>query len=1360
MSIFIPRSIVACSMIAGLAALPACSEKKGANVSFQDIDRSDIPANIIENSDLSESRTEWTGWHTGLVDENGSHAVFNLEPSATDDTDSLKVSVINVEADSAAEEIHAGPSAVPVTPGQAYGVGAFIKGPTCGIAKFVVHEGGEPDHILAEQEVFLSGEWQSVDYYFEVPDGVESVDLPAQLALSDNIGGDIFLNRFIAIPTVMPPPQEEGNVVHNSSFELSDTDINVRVNNQDTWSQSGEAATFTLDTTVAQDGNNSVRIDFGNIDSGNPWDTEAGPANIAVTDGWTYTFSAWVKGEEGGRVNFLVQQPDNYTIYNEQAVEVTPEWQEVRFEARITDTNVVRLYAQYHWPQNANKTIYIDNFKLIPPDVCPYLPIESNLVSDNEGLFEYNHVINGGLEEDGTAHPGWTAQVDGAAQAEFDIQTVEEDANRSLVNSGNRSLKTTITAASDDAWDIQAGPSDLIVVPGQTYIYSAFARGAANTQASFTAALEDSPYEFFEEQVVTLNNLWQQITFDFTVPADAPLLTEDELADAELPSDAVVTRIRMAANLSFPENVGKRIFLDDFTLLPTAIANGSLENSTTEATGWTWQAANELANVELDSTEAHTGNNSLRVDIAEIAEDAVIDLWDIQAGIADIPVVGGRKYYVSTRIKGSAAARVKILLDSAESPFDEYGSVGGEDADEDSMPDGFAVTENWQEITFEAHIPEGVEAVRLLAQLGFTENSNQTVYLDSFRVVSQVPQPTAETANRVSNGGLENGESDGWNASGPDVSIAVTTSAEGVYSGNFGLHVTDRTDNWHSAQYSLLNAGLEESDRYQASAWVKVDGDTEDNLKLTLYVMYEDGTEGYISISETGSADTLGWTQLHGFFDVPEGDIADIRIYIEAVGEETSYYIDDLFITKVFTPNGDLELGDTTGWDSTGPAQATVSMDEMHTGSYSLHVTGRQEDWNAARFDLLNAGMQPGRSYEISAWVKIDGETADTLKMTIEKADEGDDTFQYLTIAESSDTLDWVKLSNTYTYAPDGEATAFNVYFQAEGHTSAYYIDDLVITEVIPPVNLITNGDLEYGRTDGWVNGGDAKLDLTTSADEIHSGNFALHVTERTARWNSAQFGLLEAGLVEGASYLASAWVKVDDTAGTEDTLALTLEVAYEESDLEIDYIHITGATVDTDWTKLSGMVSYEPQGTVTDVKIYIEAEGDTTDYFIDDLIIQRMYAPNGDLEADDDNPTGWNANGGVISVVMDEQYSGTNSLYITDRTVDWNSAQYDLLNSGMEAGKTYDLSAWVKIEGSTADRIGMTIELSDDRTDTLYLPLAASEDTVDWVELRSRYTYAPDGTATAFKVYFEAADVDSSYYIDDLVITEVNESD
>lgn len=1711
MSTSTSRSALLCSLFACLTGLSACSDKSPANVSFQERDTSGVPTNIVPNGDLSQSDNEWTGWSADVNDSDGVQAEFALAPTLGAGGKSLKTSVINVEADTLPEDVYAGPAAVPVKPGQAYGVAAHVQGPTCGLTRFVVNPVGntDPEKILASRNIFLTGEPQIVEFYFQAPAGVSSVDMPVQMGFADNIGGELLLDRIVAMPIPKMPPVQENNVAKNSDFELSDTDISF----EDSWGQSGSGVTFSLDTSVAQNGNNSVRIEFSEtVGSGDPWAIEAGPTGVPVTSGFTYTFSAWVKGDPGAKVNFLVQKPAaNWGTYGQQEKIVTADWEEVRFEATVTGTDEVRLYAQYNFTENKGKTIYIDNIKLIPPATCPYAIGPSDLVSSDETLFD--HVVNSSLEEDRTNAVEWTT-VAGSGAAQFDMQVVPGEANRTLVNKGNQALKVLITTNASDPSDVQAGPANVYVTPGQTYIYSGFARGPVRTKAQFTSFLPDAPDVSMESALVTFNNVWQQVsfdfsvpddapvltaeeleeagfpadalvtrlnmivnmgypenedkpiflddfvllpnairngdledststaegwtietdseyatiqldsdvahtgvnslradfslsaadavdpaeetdrpiylispedvwvgvedipviegrryffsarvngeagsrlhlsatsvdglqelaaagnedenedgipdgieldggwqeitftidvpadvdavniiaqmgypnnalrtiyvdsfrmisemptvsnlvsdnrnlfkfnqvanggleaettqptgwltqvagageadfaisnvivnsgrnalrttianvganpsdievgssdlyltpghtyiysvfakgdgsvragfaamlagtaieqqvvrfsnrwrqfTFDFTVPADAPVLTAEELAEAELPEDAVVTRVKMVVNMSYAENVGKRVYLDDFLLLPNAAKNGDLEDSTVSAIGWYTEAAGSAATFQLDSTESHTGNNSLRIAIGAVPPTS--NLWDVQAGISDIPVAGGHTYYISARIKGRAGARAKVLVDSA-TDYRELASVGG--------ADGIAITENWQEVTFEVEIPaDGVEAVRLLTHLGFAENSNSVIYLDSFRVVSDIPPPPkAHNANLVTNSGLESGDSTGWNGNGATITVVNTAGA--VYSGNYALHITDRTAEWASAQYDLTDVGLEPGSNYFASAWVKVDGDVGDVLGMTLQINYEgDGSDtDYIGITNSDDADTLDWTRLSSVFTFAPDEgktVTGVKIYIEASQAATNYYIDDLFVTKVFNTNGGFESGDIAGWNAAGATVAAATTD-VHSGSYAAHVTGRTASWNSAQYDMSNIGLVAGRTYLISAWVKTDGATAETIKMTMEYVDDGESP-QYRTLSQSSETLEWVQLSNTYTHLPEGDVSTLKVYFEAGSDTGSYYVDDLIITEYVPPISVITNGDLEFGNLEGWVPAGATLAMAQWTEGGAQSGFFGLRVSGRTESWHSAQYPLLDLGLKAGTSYQASVWVKIASDAAASDTVNLTLLMNDGRAN---PYINLASATVTADgWTQLVGTFDYVPTGDVSDVRLYIEAAEATTSYFVDGLVVAPNFAVNGGLEASADSAIGWNAAGATISLDTANVRFGERSLFVTDRTENWNSAQFNLTTSGMVPGKTYEISAWVKIDGDTADVIKMTLESQLTGASSTYTMLDSASDTVSWVKLSTRYFFGYEAMPDVFKVYFEADQPTSSYYVDALVITEVNE--
>mgnify|MGYP001467980395 CR=1 FL=1 len=1347
MSTSISRSALLCSLFACLTGLSGCSDNDPADVSFQERDTTEVATNIIPNPVLEDGDA---GWDTDVDATNGAYAEFDLAPTLGQGGQSLKTTVEIVEVDSNPGDIYAGPAAVQVQPGQAYGVAAYVDGPFCGLTRFVVKPVGsdDPEEYLASQNIFLTGQPQMVELYFQVPAGVTSVDMPVQMGFAENIGGEFFIDRIVAMPLPSMPPVQEGNVARNSDFEESDTAINVG----GSWGQSGSGATFILDTTpgVAQNGNNAVRIEFAEtVGTGNPWDIEAGPVGVPVVSGWTYVFSAWVKGD-GGKINFLVQNPTQYNVFAEQATEViTSEWQEVRFEAKIEGTGTVRLYAQYNFPENSGKTIYVDNIRLIPPDTCPYVPMAPDMVSGNASLFEYDHVTNGGLEEDAIDFLGWATKATNSAVATFDMQIVPDKFNRILVNKGNQSLRASITTATANPADIQAGPADIYVVPGQTYTYSGFARGPVGAKAQFVPVLQDAPATALEGYLVTFANIWQQVTFDFAVPASAPVLTEEELEEAGLPADSVVTRLQLAVNMSFPENEGKHIFLDDFSLLPNAIVNGDLEDS---AEGWTIVAPTDIATTALDTANAHSGHNSLRFSFsrnaANLADDSdpesfLLEVDDVQAAINNIPVAGGRKYYVSGRFNGDAGARVTLLLSAAD------GSKVFASANSVELNGG------WQEITFTANVPEGVEEVNLIAQLGHPVNALRTIRLDTFRLVSQIPPPPrAKAANVVSNGDFETGASTGWSGNNATVTLISTSDTpEGVYSGRYALRVSDRQATWASAQFDLGDSALTAGDSYFAAAWVKVDGEVADTLKMTLLVEYQEGSPDYVSITNSGTANTLNWMRLSGIFTFNPGagrTVKSIKPYIEATKAETNYFIDELVITKIYNVNGGFETGDLSEWTPAG-ATVTVVTDEVHSGANAARVTGRSANWHSAQYDMSGIGLVPGRTYLMSAWVKNADAVAEPIKMTVQIDSN------YRTIAQSS-ALEWTQLSNTFTYS--SEASTLKVYFESDGNGnpatySSYYIDDLIITEFVPPTSIITNGDLEAGTADGWnASGGETAISVAQwPQGGAHSGFFGLQVTGRTENWHSAQYSLLSLELEENTSYKASVWVKLAAGGLDSDTVNLTLLL---DDGRAAPWIPVASATVGQDgWTKLEGVFDYTPTGAVTDLRLYVEAAGPNTAYFIDDLVVARNFAFNGRLEASATDAIGWSQAGADLTVTTEDSQSGQ-ALFVSNRSANWASAQYDLRNSGMLPGRTYDISAWVKIAGEEAERISMTLQSGS----STYTRLDSSVNTESWVKLSARYVLAAEEMPEVFKIYFETEEnVTTSYYVDSLVITEVNES-
>ncbi len=1217
------RSLKLCSVIACIVGVSACStQEDAADISVLDTTPTYIP-NIVPNNDLGDSTTEWTGWGTAVDDRNESEASFTLKSFAqSQGGNTLEVSVINVEAapdeeadGEAGRDVSVGPVAVPVTPGQAYGVGAFVLGSRCGVANFVVTAADDPSIVLSEQEVFLTGGLQTVDYFFQVPEteegaeAISAVDLPVQLSFVDNIGGEFYVDKIVAIPTAMPAPVPEGNVAINSNFEVSAVDINTPTGTTNTWESTTTEVAFTLNSEAenVQDGLNSVQVTFAMpLTGADPWTIEGGLVNVAVVDGWEYTFSAWIKGDAGTKANFIVQDPASYDTFGSGGeVTVTGDWQEVRFTAKVTGTSVVRLYAQYNFPENAGKTFYIDNVKLIPPNACPYAPVVANMVSDESNFFEYEHVVNGSLENSDAESTGWFTQAGDAAVAIFDV-------NQALSNTGSNALKATITTVGANSWDIQAGPADLEVTPGQSYIYSAWVRGAVGTKAKFTAAMQADPYTVFEEVEVSFMGLWEQVTFDFTVP-----------------SDMTSTMIRMPVHLSYAENEGERIFLDDFSLLPTNVSNGDLEGSETEALGWSWSS--DVASFALTTTESHTGTRSLMANISDIGED--VNVWDVEVGMTDIAVKGGLKYYFSARVKGDSGAKVKLLAGLAADPYTEFTSVGGTIAEGETSPEGFELDGKWQEIFFEAVVPEGIESIRLMAHLGFVENSNKAVYLDSFRVVSQIPvegnlvslNEGILKANLVSNGGLESdaAAASGWSGYASTGEATFTVDSTEAHSGNnsYKVAVIAEADNTWEIEAGPDNLPVVPGNSYIFSAWLKGSSGSKANLGVSMQAdPWTTFASQVVELDET-------WKQVTFELTIPADlDITHVRSriqlsYAENVGAEI--YIDDVSLIPTSVANGDLELSaeTATGWAQNGGDYATfsVSQNEAHSGANSLAVDfstipdgGELNAWDIEA-GISDIAVASGLTYHFSGRIK--GANGMRVQFLMGMQSSPYDNFSSEIIDVSSG---WQEVSFDVTIPlitvtdPDTDIDSIvnlalaRVSVQmgyAENSDSTLYLDSFKVV----PKAVLSNGDLEQSSTEatGWSPSG---LTASISNTEAQSGLYSLSavvgdVTAEANPWDSSA-GLSGVPVLDGVTYKFTGWVKGE--AGTTANLLLQLPV-----DPWSTFGAVSVEILDTEWQLVEFEAAIVAPDGVANLPVHLGYEQNSNATFYFDNFKLTPIGPN-----------------------------------------------------------------------------------------------------------------------------------------------------
>ncbi len=149
--------------------------------------------------------------------------------------------------------------------------------------------------------------------------------------------------------------------------------------------------------------------------------------------------------------------------------------------------------------------------------------------------------------------------------------------------------------------------------------------------------------------------------------------------------------------------------------------------------------------------------------------------------------------------------------------------------------------------------------------------------------------------------------------------------------------------------------------------------------------------------------------------------------------------------------------------------------------------------------------------------------------------------------------------------------------------------------------NLATNPGFETGTTTGWTTMGSPTISVETN--QVHSGNYAGLVTNRTATWNGIAQSF-EGVLQQNQTYNISAWVRLVN--GTNQTMQLTIQQVDGNG---TGYSSFGSSFVSsTNWTQLAGQFTFNYSGILTSLVLYAEVPSSTNaSYYIDDLVVQPV---------------------------------------------------------------------------------------------------------------------------------------------------------
>ena len=506
--------------------------------------------------------------------------------------------------------------------------------------------------------------------------------------------------------------------------------------------------------------------------------------------------------------------------------------------------------------------------------------------------------------------------------------------------------------------------------------------------------------------------------------------------------------------------------------------------------------------------------------------------------------------------------------------------------------------------------------------------------------------------------------------------------------------------------------------------------------------------------------------------------------------------------TVELVANGSFNDG-TKGWRAF--EGGTISAETDKSGNHYGKITGRTGTGSGLAYDLTGKIVE-GVKYHIKAKIKYDNENG-PAKRNFNITFQNGAAWDYRQVAGGVDVEKgkWTEIECDYVPGKSTQGNPFSsventMFFEtgwvpsatAENDLMDFYVDDVSVTynkSDLPDeeendnlIELITNGDVETGNTDGWRSTPqepDAKDEksavLTAVEGEGASGKYCLSVDGRSTTGMGACQDI--SGKLEfGKTYTISGKLKYKTGPATKKfyvTIQNGDDYNWRENLVTINATKGEWATFKGTYTvhDKSEKFPFDP----TQNFIFIEtpwtgtptAENDWMGYYLDDFSMTTEddnIVKNGSFEKGSANWTGFE--GGTINIVDDAKGAQDGSKYIaaTNRTACAQGPSQDVSNK-LSAGSTYVVSAWVKYDAKDAvdsKSFNMTIQNGPDYKYRKVIKSATAKKG-EWTQITGEYKMPDDAITNQNYIFFEtgwAPTPDKTkdlmdFYVDNVTVKE-----
>jgi endo-1,4-beta-xylanase len=293
--------------------------------------------------------------------------------------------------------------------------------------------------------------------------------------------------------------------------------------------------------------------------------------------------------------------------------------------------------------------------------------------------------------------------------------------------------------------------------------------------------------------------------------------------------------------------------------------------------------------------------------------------------------------------------------------------------------------------------------------------------------------------NILTNPGFEAG-TNGWTRR---TGGTLVNSAPGR-SGTNAARLTARTATSHGIQQSLLGVAQDDT-FYFASVWVRTSSPT--NVPVNFNVQQVDDRGNRILGIVSRQVSNV-WTRVTGMFaHDANGPETTLQLFVAGPASGIDLFLDDVSFAPLdplahenLLANPGFESG-TAGWQARGPV--TMLAGPAQSGAGGVLVSNRAAAWQGVEQNLTDR-IEIGRTYFVSAWVRTDRPTNDTVKLTFERRETTTTNFAAAATGAASSN-GWVWLSGYYTPQTTGAVTSLKFFIEGPAPGVVLQVDSAYV---------------------------------------------------------------------------------------------------------------------------------------------------------------------------------------------------------------------------------------------------------------------------------------------------------------------------